>query len=89
MLDTMNSYQDEGMSKRKAAVKGVGDRQQLVLTTSITTIIDLVPLALSKATWMPLYGEAIIFSLVAATLIALIVVPCLYLLLPPKTKIDY
>ncbi|MEL7419177.1 MAG: efflux RND transporter permease subunit, partial [Cyanobacteria bacterium J06555_3] len=85
MVDTMNGYQDEGMPKRQAAAKGVSDRLRPVLTTSITTIIGLIPLALSDPTWMPLCG-AIIFGLVAATLIALIVVPCLYLLLTPKTE---
>ena len=85
MVDTMNSYQDEGMPKKQAAAKGVADRLRPVLTTSITTIIGLIPLALSDPTWMPLCG-AIIFGLVAATIIALIVVPCLYLLLTPKTE---
>ena len=87
MVDTMNSYQDEGMPKRQAAAKGVADRLRPVLTTSITTIIGLIPLALSDPTWMPLCS-AIIFGLVAATIIALIVVPCLYLLLTPKTEIS-
>ena len=87
MVDTMNSYQNEGMPKRQAAANGVSDRLRPVLTTSVTTIIGLVPLALSDPTWMPLCS-AIIFGLVAATLIALIVVPCLYLLLTPKTEIS-
>ena len=85
MVDTMNSYQQEGMKVRKAAAQGVADRLRPVLTTSITTIIGLIPLALSDPTWMPLCS-AIIFGLVAATLIALVVVPCLYLLLTPKTQ---
>ncbi|MEM8831870.1 MAG: efflux RND transporter permease subunit [Cyanobacteria bacterium P01_G01_bin.19] len=85
MVDTMNSYQEEGISKRQAAAQGVADRLRPVLTTSITTIIGLIPLALSDPTWMPLCS-AIIFGLVAATLIALIVVPCLYLLFSPKTE---
>ena len=87
MVDTMNSYQQEGMKVRKAAAKGVADRLRPVLTTSITTIIGLIPLALSDPTWMPLCS-AIIFGLVAATLIALVVVPCLYLLLTPKTQVQ-
>ena len=88
MVDTMNSYQHEGVPKRQAAAKGVADRLRPVLTTSITTIIGLIPLALSDPTWMPLCS-AIIFGLVAATIIALIVVPCLYLLLTPKTEVSY
>ena len=85
MVDTMNSYQQEGMKVRQAAARGVADRLRPVLTTSVTTIIGLIPLALSDPTWMPLCS-AIIFGLVAATLIALVVIPCLYLLLTPKTE---
>ena len=85
MVDTMNGYQQEGMKVRQAAARGAADRLRPVLTTSITTIIGLIPLALSDPTWMPLCS-AIIFGLVAATLIALLVVPCLYLLLTPKTE---
>lgn len=87
MVDTMNSYQNEGMKVREAAAKGVADRLRPVLTTSITTIIGLIPLALSDPTWMPLC-VAIISGLLAATVIALIVVPCLYLQLTPKTQVS-
>lgn len=87
MVDTMNSYQQEGMPKRQAAVRGAADRLRPILTTSVTTIIGLIPLALSDPTWMPLCS-AIIFGLITATLIALIVVPCLYLLLTPKTEVQ-
>jgi len=84
MVDTMNSYQAQGMAVKQAAARGVADRLRPVLTTSITTIIGLIPLALSDPTWMPLCS-AIIFGLVAATAIALVVIPCLYLLFTPKT----
>ncbi|MDY6901200.1 MAG: efflux RND transporter permease subunit [Cyanobacteriota bacterium] len=85
MVDTMNGYQEEGIKVRQAAARGAADRLRPVLTTSITTIIGLIPLALSDPTWMPLCS-AIIFGLLAATLIALIVVPCLYLILTPKRE---
>ncbi|MGP1382212.1 MAG: efflux RND transporter permease subunit [Thainema sp.] len=85
MVDTMNSYQQEGMRVRQAAAQGVADRLRPVLTTSVTTIIGLIPLALSDPTWMPLCS-AIIFGLIAATISALVVVPCLYLLFTPKTE---
>lgn len=87
MVDTMNGYQQEGMKVRQAAARGAADRLRPVLTTSVTTIIGLIPLALSDPTWMPLCN-AIIFGLLAATLIALVVVPCLYLLLTPKTEVS-
>ena len=85
MVDTMNGYQQEGMPKRQAAAQGVSDRLRPIITTSVTTIIGLIPLALSDPTWKPLCS-AIIFGLLAATVIALFVVPALYLLLTPKTE---
>ena len=85
MVDTMNAYQAEGITVRRAAANGVADRLRPILTTSITTIIGLIPLAFSDPTWMPLCS-AIIFGLIAATGIALIVIPCLYVQLTPKTK---
>ncbi|NEP20049.1 MAG: efflux RND transporter permease subunit, partial [Leptolyngbya sp. SIO4C1] len=84
MVDTMNSYQAEGMSVKRAAANGAADRLRPILTTSITTIIGLIPLAFSDPTWMPLCS-AIIFGLIAATGIALIVIPCLYVQLTPRT----
>ena len=86
MVDTMNGYQKEGMKVREAAAFGVSDRLRPILTTSITTIIGLIPLALSDPSWMPLCS-AIIFGLLAATLTALVVIPCLYLF-TPKTEIS-
>lgn len=85
MVDTMNGYQQQGISKKQAAARGVADRLRPVITTSVTTIIGLIPLALSDPTWMPLC-YAIIFGLLTGTLSALFVVPCLYLLITPKTK---
>ncbi|MEL7142041.1 MAG: efflux RND transporter permease subunit [Cyanobacteria bacterium J06573_11] len=85
MVDTMNEYQSEGMTVRRAAANGVADRLRPIITTSVTTILGLIPLAFSDPTWMPLCS-AIIFGLIAATLIALIVVPCLYLQFTPKTE---
>ncbi|MEM7796389.1 MAG: efflux RND transporter permease subunit, partial [Cyanobacteria bacterium P01_C01_bin.118] len=63
------------------------DRLRPILTTSITTIIGLIPLALSDAQWFPLC-MAIIFGLMSATLIALLVVPGLYLQLTPNRSKD-
>lgn len=83
MVDTMNAYHKEGMEIRLAAAKGAADRLRPVLTTSITTIIGLIPLALSDSTWMPLCS-AVIFGLIASTLISLLVVPGLYLQLTSK-----
>ncbi|MEM1256037.1 MAG: efflux RND transporter permease subunit [Cyanobacteria bacterium P01_H01_bin.21] len=83
MVETMNERRKEGLDVRHAAAAGASDRLRPILTTSITTIIGLIPLALSDAQWFPLC-MAIIFGLMSATLIALLVVPGLYLQLTPN-----
>ncbi|MEO1744493.1 MAG: efflux RND transporter permease subunit, partial [Cyanobacteria bacterium J06629_9] len=67
MVETMNERRKEGMDVRHAAAAGASDRLRPILTTSITTIIGLIPLALSDAQWFPLC-MAIIFGLFSATL---------------------
>ncbi|MEL7330310.1 MAG: efflux RND transporter permease subunit, partial [Cyanobacteria bacterium J06559_1] len=78
MVETMNERRREGWDVRHAAAQGASDRLRPILTTSITTVAGLVPLALSSAQWFPLC-MAIVFGLVSATAIALLVVPGLYL----------
>ena len=83
MIDTMNERRRQGFDVRHAAAMGASDRLRPILTTSITTVIGLIPLALSDAKWFPLC-MAIIFGLMSATLIALLVAPGLYLQLTPN-----
>ena len=85
MIDTMNERRRQGFDVRHAAALGASDRLRPILTTSITTVIGLLPLALSDAKWFPLC-MAIIFGLMSATLIALLVVPGLYLQLTPNRE---
>ena len=84
MVDTMNAKLKAGSDVRHAAAHGASDRLRPILTTSTTTIIGLLPLAFSEAKWFGLC-MAIIFGLLSATLIALLVVPGLYLQLTPKS----
>jgi multidrug efflux pump subunit AcrB len=86
MVETMNSYRDRGMTIQMAAVQGAADRLRPVLSTSLTTIGGVVPLAFSDPVWFPLCA-AIGFGLTASTAIALLVVPALYLLLTPKPSV--
>ncbi|NEQ18496.1 MAG: efflux RND transporter permease subunit, partial [Moorea sp. SIO3E2] len=82
IVETMNKHRSSGMKVRQAAAHGASDRLRPVLTTSITTMVGLIPLALSDPIWFPLC-MAIIFGLCASTLSALLVIPCLYLQLTP------
>ncbi|MFA5678405.1 MAG: efflux RND transporter permease subunit [Pseudomonas sp.] len=83
MVDTMNSFIKEGMNIPDAAAAGSARRLRPLLTTAITTIVGLVPLAISSAFYRPL-TLVIIFGLISVSVLALFVVPALYLLLTPK-----
>ena len=85
IVETMNGYLSQGMDVRNAAAHGASDRLRPILTTSITTIVGVIPLGLSDPVWFPL-ASAIAFGLIASTLMALLVVPCLYLLLTPNRQ---
>lgn len=84
MIETMNNYRRQGMSVREAASKGGADRLRPIVTTSITTIAGLVPLAISQEMWLPL-SITVISGLIFATLLALLIVPCLFLLFTSET----
>jgi multidrug efflux pump subunit AcrB len=82
MVDTMNSYVKEGMPINQAAAAGSARRLRPLLTTALTTIVGLVPLAISSAFYRPL-TLVIIFGLISVSILALFVVPALYLMLTP------
>ena len=86
LIETMNAHRRNGLSVTEAAARGAGDRLRPIFSTTLTTTVGLTPLALSNPMWMPLC-MAIIFGLIASTIICLFVIPCLYLLLTPNTEI--
>ncbi len=85
MIETMNDYRREGMDVRRSAAQGAADRMRPILSTSISAIVGLIPLALSDPLWMPLCNT-IIFGLTASTAITLLVIPGLYLQLTPNKR---
>lgn len=85
MVDTMNRLLRKGAEIADAAAEGAATRLRPILTTSITTIVGLVPLAIGSPMYAPLC-YAIIFGLVASTALSLIILPCLYLLLTRESQ---
>lgn len=82
MVDTMNNFVKTGMSITEAVAAGSARRLRPLLTTAVTTIVGLVPLAISSAFYRPLM-LVIIFGLLSVSVLALFVVPALYVLLTP------
>ncbi|MFW5856695.1 MAG: efflux RND transporter permease subunit [Planctomycetota bacterium] len=86
MIETMNEYRRGGKSVRDAAAHGASDRLRPILSTTLTTCVGLIPLGLSSALWKPLCA-AVVFGLLAATLVSLLVIPALYVLLTPERAV--
>jgi len=85
MVDTMNRRLADGFSVPEAAASGSARRLRPIIATSVTTIVGLVPLAISNAMYRPL-TLVIIFGLISATVLSLFVVPALYLLLTSRDR---
>ena len=85
MVDTMNTRLQEGMSIADAAARGAADRLRPILTTSVTTIVGLIPLAIGSPMYRPLCF-AIMFGLVSSTILSLFIIPALYTLLTRKSR---
>ncbi len=86
LVDTMNQHRLSGESILQAAALGAADRLRPIISTSLTTVLSLLPLAYSDPQWYPLC-MAIIYGLIAATIIAVVIIPALYVLLTQSNSI--
>ncbi|MBR7068815.1 MAG: efflux RND transporter permease subunit [Bacteroidales bacterium] len=81
LVDYINLMRDRGYELNEAIALSGQSRLRPVLMTAMTTILGMIPMALSTSEgseiWVPM-GVVVIGGLVASTLITLIVVPVLY-----------
>jgi Cu/Ag efflux pump CusA len=79
-----------GMDKKELIVRGSIDRLNPILMTALTTVLALIPLALKGAKagneiQSPM-AIVILGGLLTATLLNLIVMPCLYSIMKTENK---
>ena len=81
LVDYINLMRDRGLELNEAIAVSGRSRLRPVLMTSLTTILGMLPLAMSKGDgseiWSPM-GIAVIGGLVFSTLVTLLVVPVIY-----------
>jgi HAE1 family hydrophobic/amphiphilic exporter-1 len=86
LVTFINQLRAQGLDKFEAAAKAARRRLRPVLLTTISTISGLLPLSLGFAGsgefWAPI-GWSIIFGLATATVLTLIIIPCLYTVIAP------
>lgn len=93
LIDYINQLRDRGLPLEEAIIEGGVTRFRPVMLTAITTVLGLIPMAAgvswdffesewvtaseTSAFWGPM-AIAVIFGLTFATILTLVVVPCLY-----------
>ena len=93
LVDFANHRLEEGLSVNDAVIDAAKVRARPILMTSLTTWLALLPMAIGGfggEANAPL-ARAIIGGVIAATVLSLLVVPCLYVIFkrPPKEKAEW
>jgi multidrug efflux pump subunit AcrB len=77
LVDFINQYKNETKDINTAIVNSVKIRLRPILTTSTTTLVGLIPLALADPFWEGL-AFTIIFGLISSSTLVLLVFPAYY-----------
>ena len=81
MIEHINMYRREGMARRQAMLRGGRERLRPILMTALTTLVGLVPMAVSK----PSLGNVYYYSIAIVIMGGLLVSSILTSLLLPST----
>jgi HAE1 family hydrophobic/amphiphilic exporter-1 len=81
LVDYINLMRERGLELTEAIIESGKSRLRPVLMTSMTTILGMLPLAMSTGSgseiWSPM-GIAVIGGLIFSTIVTLILVPVIY-----------
>jgi len=97
LVDYINLQRERGLSLNEAIVVSGKSRLRPVLMTSLTTILGMLPLAMSTGSgseiWSPM-GIAVIGGLIFSTIVTLVLVPVVYQMMlrrseRKKKKVEY
>lgn len=87
LVDYINLMRDRGIELNEAIILSGKSRLRPVLMTALTTMLGMLPMALSKGEgseiWSPM-GISVIGGLVFSTIITMVVVPVVYALVAKK-----
>lgn len=95
LLDYTDHRVHDGVNVDVAITEGIQRRMRPIILTAVATMVELLPMTLSKSTLWPPFAWAIISGLAVSTLMTLLVLPAVYKLafskkgghsMTPKTK---
>jgi HAE1 family hydrophobic/amphiphilic exporter-1 len=84
LIDYVNQLRRQGMDKFTALVQGGTTRLRPILITSLTTVLGMIPMALSRqegSEMMRPMAIAVIGGLFASTVLTLVIIPVVYSLI--------
>ena len=87
LIDTINRLRRSGVTKREAVVRAGHIRLRPILMTTLTTILGLLPMALSWGEGAELRSPLAITvacGLAFSTLLTLVIIPAAYLAVPSR-----
>ncbi len=87
LIDTVNRLRREGVEKREAVIKAGHLRLRPILMTTLTTILGLLPMAISWGEGAELRSPLAITvasGLALSTLLTLVVIPAAYMAVPSR-----
>jgi HAE1 family hydrophobic/amphiphilic exporter-1 len=88
LIDTINRYRRLGLAKREAVVRAGHARLRPILMTTATTVLGLLPMALSFGQGSELRSPLAITvagGLLLSTVLTLVVIPAAYMAVPSTT----
>jgi HAE1 family hydrophobic/amphiphilic exporter-1 len=91
LVDKVNQLRREGWSKEEALVRAGHIRLRPILMTTLTTVLGLVPMALSYGEGAELRSPLAItvaFGLSSSTLLTLVVIPAVYMAVPSHVAVE-
>jgi multidrug efflux pump subunit AcrB len=92
MVDFVNKSVEEGMAIAEAAVKAGTERFRAIMLTSLTTFFGLLPILLETSFSAQLVipmAVSLGFGILFATVITLILIPCLYIILDDINSVPW
>ena len=94
LVDHINRYRRQGLSRKDAIIRGGQDRLRPIMMTAITTIFGLVPLVIpmvfrtaegTARIWGPM-GLVVVSGLASSTILTLILLPTVYSLMDDLSR---
>jgi HAE1 family hydrophobic/amphiphilic exporter-1 len=91
LIDKVNQLRRRGVEKKEAVIQACHIRLRPILMTTLTTVLGLLPMALAFGEGAELRSPLAITvssGLIFATLLTLVVIPCIYVLVPSSVRVE-